>query len=86
MSRNHRLKGWGRFRRRLLDARGWRCEKCGKAGKIEVHHKRPLEKGGAAFDPENCEVLCAPCHIARHKKPPAPGVAAWRELVRDILG
>ena len=86
MSRNHaRLKGWERFRRRLLDARGWRCERCGLAGKLEVHHKRPLQEGGTAFDPENCEILCAPCHIREHRPPLAPGVAAWKALVADML-
>lgn len=87
MSRNHAsLRGWQRFRRQLLDARGWRCERCGLAGKLEIHHKRPLEKGGAAFDEENCEVLCKACHVAHHKRPTSPAAAAWKALVRDLMG
>ena len=86
MSRNHhRLKGWDRFRRRLLDARGWRCSKCGLAGKLEINHKRPLQQGGAVFDEKNCEILCVPCHIAHHRPDPRPGVAAWRTLLDEII-
>ena len=34
-----------------LERAGWRCERCGKAGRLEVHHVRPLHKGGAAVRP-----------------------------------
>ncbi len=68
MSATHRRnrRAWDGFRRGLLNERGWRCERCGRPGKLEVHHVVPLHLGGAPFDPDNCEVLCRPCHIRHH--------------------
>ena len=86
MSRNHRrLRGWERFRRRLLDVRGWRCERCAGAGKLELHHKIPLEHGGQAFGKSNVEVLCRSCHIEHHRPDAGPGVAAWKKLLDEIM-
>ena len=71
MSAHHGRLGWralARFRRRVLDARGWRCERCGNGPPLELHHVRPLERGGAPFDPENVEVLCRGCHIQHHSR------------------
>ena len=28
---------------RLLDRDNWRCTNCGKAGRLEVHHRTPLK-------------------------------------------
>jgi 5-methylcytosine-specific restriction protein A len=55
------------------------CERCEKNGKVvqmqEVHHVIPFETGKTAeevdrlaFDWDNVESLCEPCHEARHKK------------------
>lgn len=86
-SRFHRLLSsarWERVRRRELERAGWRCEACGRPGALEVHHKRPLHRGGAAFDPSNLTVLCRTCHISTHKRPLTPAERAWRDLVRRI--
>ena len=89
-SRHHaRLnrRRWEKFRRAIFERDGWRCRRCGKAGRLECHHPHRLENGGAPFDPANAETLCRDCHIREHRPPPRPGVAAWRELVarfRDI--
>ena len=66
MSRFHLTAGaWAlaQFRRKVLDARGWRCEDCGKAGRLELHHPHKLEHGGAALDDKNARILCRACHI-----------------------
>ena len=87
-SRFHReIKGrlWDRARRRELARAAWRCERCGKAGRLEVHHVRPLHKGGAAYDPDNLKVLCRRCHIETHKRPLTDAARRWRELVQFIL-
>ena len=39
---------WERVRRLELERAGWRCESCGAVAS-EVHHKRPMHKGGAAW-------------------------------------
>ena len=73
MSRFHLDAGaWAlaKFRRKVLDARGWRCEDCGKAGRLELHHPLKLEHGGAALDDKNAKILCRGCHIQNHKRPP----------------
>ena len=49
----------------MLDRDGWRCLKCGKGGALEVDHIIPLHKGGAMFDPANCQTLCKAHHRAK---------------------
>ena len=68
MSR-HSARGqlWQAFRRRCIQRAGYRCERCGRAGRFEVHHKVPVAKGGKRFDFRNVEVVCRSCHFAEHK-------------------
>lgn len=56
---------WWRLRRVILERADWRCEACGARGDLEVDHKRPMARGGAAYDPANLQALCRPCHIAK---------------------
>ena len=84
MSRFHADAGsWAlvRFRRKVLDARGWRCEACGKAGRLELHHPHKLQNGGAALDDKNAKILCRACHITVHRRPETPETIAWDALV-----
>ena len=85
---------WARVRREALDRDGWRCQEglnpqfkpsCGKAGRLEVHHIKPLEHGGKPFELDNLRTLCREHHIRIHGgKPHAvdPGYAA---LVQELL-
>ena len=61
MSRNHvsrlHARRWARVRRAVLDRDGWRCRKCGKAGRLEVDHIVP-DPGRDPFDMGNLQVLC----------------------------
>jgi len=56
---------WKRVRRRQL-ARELFCRSCAEEGRDElatqVDHIVPLERGGAPFDPENLQSLCATHH------------------------
>lgn len=54
---------WAAARLRALGVAGWRCGRCGRSGRLEVHHKLPLHRGGALYDPENLAALCRGCHI-----------------------
>lgn len=74
----YRSPRWRAVRTFVLDRSGWRCEGCGRAGILEVHHRRPLAEGGEPFEPENLQVLCRPCHFE------ATG-AAMRHPVRQRL-
>lgn len=46
------------------------CERCEAAGRLViadmVHHRIPLDQGGAELDPDNVESLCWSCHNKAH--------------------
>ena len=71
---------WSRLRRRLLEAAGWRCTRCALPGRLEVHHRQPLYRGGTD-DQDNLQVLCVTCHVAAHRPPVTPAVQAWIDLL-----
>ena len=51
---------------------GWRCQKCGKPGKLEAHH---VDKSAERFfDPANVICICVACHQAEH----APKSRYWK--------
>ena len=80
---------WATVRRMVLDRDGWRCQQCGRAGKLEVDHVRALEDGGDPYDMENLQTLCRSCHVRktagenRTRCPVSPEVQAWRDLLAD---
>lgn len=93
-ARHHALAGpaYQTLRRMIFDRDGWRCKKCGKAGRLELDHITPLECGGA-HEAGNLQTLCRGCHIAktraerldnRRRRPVAPAVAAWGRLVAEL--
>ena len=78
------LGRWRSFRRQIFDARGWRCERCQKAGRLELHHVKPIYQGGKVFEETNCEILCRKCHITHHRKTPEypeEKKQAWKNLI-----
>ena len=72
---------WRLLRRRIVNRDGWRCVQCGKAGRFEVDHVKPIQTGGEWWDPGNLQTLCRPCHFAKtageNALPLAPDRAAW---------
>jgi 5-methylcytosine-specific restriction endonuclease McrA len=49
----------------VLERDGWRCQDCGSAKMLEVHHVKPRSKlGDDASD--NLITLCVDCHGRRH--------------------
>ena len=40
---------WELIRREVLDRDNWRCQNpdCGKAGQMEVHHRKAVKDGGS---------------------------------------
>ena len=78
---------WAIVRRRVLDRDLWRCQACGRAGRLEVDHLVTLEGGGEAYDPANLQALCRPCHFAKTRAENAarrgtpPAVAKWQRLL-----
>ena len=75
-------RGWDRLRRAIVRRDGYRCQRCGRyvglTRNAEVHH-RDHDPGNNAE--RNLETLCKRCHIAHHRPPVAPDVAAWQRLI-----
>ena len=88
MSKNHRYLHWrdvARVRRMALDRAEYRCEKCDKRGRLEVHHTKRLHDGGDPLDPDNLEVLCVHCHIRHHRADNmTPGRKEWLDFVKGL--
>ena len=76
---------WERVRWAKLKAAGWRCERCGGIAS-EVHHIRPLHRGGAAFDPANLASRCRRCHVAEHARKLSEPERQWAALVAELAG
>jgi hypothetical protein len=56
---------WAERRRVALCRALRRCERCGRRGWLEVHH-RTYERRGAEL-PDDLEVLCVGCHRQEHE-------------------
>lgn len=57
---------WGKFRHLTLERDKGKCVLCKKLA-IDVHHIRPISKGGKTFDLDNLISLCYNCHKLKHK-------------------
>ena len=72
----------------MLDRDGWRCQKCGKAGRMEVDHIKPLDDGGEMYDASNLQTLCYDCHFEksqeeRRGRKADPEVAKWKRRLTE---
>ena len=74
------------MRRRVFKRDGFRCQICGKAGRLECDHKKPITQGGAFWDPRNLQTICRKCHLEKTagERPKDPKREAWR-VFRDEL-
>ena len=93
MSRHHRRlheDRWQRTRGEVFERDGWRCVKCGKAGRLEADHVVPLHVDPAQ-DPyavAGCQTLCWRCHIdktAGENSRPDPARERWRALIAERM-
>ena len=88
MSRHHRYNGvakgaeWERLRQQVKDRDDHRCQRCGGAGRLEIHHVIELVHGGTN-DLDNLSALCRLCHIDKHR-PERPNNDEWMALVREL--
>ena len=78
-------RNWASVRRAALRRAGWRSERSGKAGKLEVHHLR----GRAYSGPGDLEVLTRAEHISEHagdrRREVGPLARAWYALLSELL-
>jgi 5-methylcytosine-specific restriction endonuclease McrA len=67
-------KVYARLRREILERDGWRCQKCGFSGNLDVHHVNPRSALGDDAE-TNLITLCRECHKILHRsrtRPPNP--------------
>ena len=80
-------KRWQLLRLRVFARDGWRCVRCGRPGRLECDHVKPLRAGGDPWDRANLQTLCRGCHVektAGENRRPDPERDAWRALVREL--
>ena len=78
---------WVLVRRMVFNRDGYRCRLCGRPGRLECDHVRPLHRGGAPYDPANLQTLCRRCHVektAGENRRPDPERERWRALARGL--
>ena len=84
MSRHHHRpehkRGWTAIRARAVRAAGRRCTRCGRPGRLECHHTRPLSLGGD--NTQAVEIVCRNCHLAEHHKTD-PAREAWGRFLQE---
>lgn len=56
------------LRRKTLERDSWRCQHCGRATELEVHHIRSRSALGDD-NPDNLITLCSECHRTMHRGP-----------------
>jgi HNH endonuclease len=53
---------WQAIRDVVLARAGWRCQACGRGGRLDVHHVVKRSQGGSDFDLDQLVALCRWCH------------------------
>lgn len=82
-----RGKKWDMFRLAMKKRADNLCERCGRAGRLEVHHITPVSKGGAMYHPDNVIVICRACHFDEHRndKPAQnPVRRLWWKMIETL--
>ena len=68
MSNSHKVinrRVWSHVRKYVFTRDDYRCRKCGKAGRLECDHIKPIEQGGEVYNTNNLQTLCRGCHIEK---------------------
>ena len=78
---------WRHARKRTLERDGYRCRTCGRAGRLEVDHVVPLQRGGEPYSAANLQALCADCHVRKTRseamRPRTAAEIRWGKLVES---
>lgn len=79
---------WEMIRQQILERDGHRCVLCGRRGRLEVDHIKPLAWGGNN-DPDNLRALCRDCHFQAtretvraakpHHRP------EWEQMLKEVM-
>ncbi|MBL3568868.1 endonuclease [Rhodovulum sulfidophilum] len=85
-----RTRRWKVLRHQILERDGWACAECGKRGRLEVHHVKPVRTHPElSFAPGNLKSLCPSCHTRHTRREcgipdPDPARVAWRQAVSEM--
>ncbi len=63
-----RTNYWDWVRQAVLIKVGKRCQRCGRKGKLQVHHKTYEHRGKEHLFIDDLEVLCRNCHCLAHSE------------------
>ena len=74
-------RNWPRLRRAALDRAGWKSQRNGLHGRLEVHHR---DGDRSNSSPENLEVLTRGEHLLEHHKPD-PDREAWTAFLEELI-
>jgi 5-methylcytosine-specific restriction endonuclease McrA len=55
-------EGWREIKAQVKAERGAQCERCGRKGTLDLHHRQARRYGGQDTI-DNAELLCRPCHV-----------------------
>lgn len=78
---------WQALRWQILERDGFACVECGKRGRLEVDHIKPVrDNPELSFEPSNLQCLCPACHTRKTRiecghKPASPDRLKWRVAV-----
>lgn len=75
-----------RIRKRVLERDNYACSSCRArpgAPNLEVHHIKPLSKGGS-LGMRNCKTLCRMCHIKLHETPLGKQRREWKVFMDGV--
>ena len=73
-------RNWAALRKRAIRRAGWRSERSGLAGRLEVHHLN----GRADSRPEALQVLLRSEHIDEHTSELGWARRAWGALLTEL--
>lgn len=74
--RNQQTKRYSELRNAALATAGYRCERCGHKGGLELHHKHYATLGNERLT--DVEMLCRTCHERETQRQQAYRRARWK--------
>ena len=76
---------WLRARKRALVRDGYRCTRCHRPGRLEVHHVKPLQGRRKSLRPAELADPMQELPYKRTIRTAAPERLAWRAFVEELL-
>jgi hypothetical protein len=75
---------WRALRAEVIRRAGYSCARCGRGGRLDVHHAAGYRNLGREL-PDELQALCRECHTARHASGEWVNVGCVRTLVWIVV-